>query len=203
MPFTISSNKTEALWSKMVESARKAVERVFGILQKRFQICKFQHLHFSTDQDKHNNMIRTIAGLHNFLHESDGMSDYWGEAENWDNDVAEGFHDLEVDNLDLLNPNDDSGAVEDDDPIHGDFEVESVIDAADINIGPEMEYMVNAAPEYIKVLDKFAYDAHSTRRNMMVRHFNIVHQNKSIRWKRRMEADNPKLNPSKRLRVFD
>jgi hypothetical protein len=65
-PYTIE----EARWSRMIESLRKDVERVFGVLKQRFRILKLGvTIQRFTMID---NIVHTCCALHNFLIEQNG-----------------------------------------------------------------------------------------------------------------------------------
>lgn len=68
----------EQLWSKWVESIRKDVECVFGILKGRFRVLKagiFLHKTDAADA-----IWLTCCALHNFLLEVDGLDKRWQEG---------------------------------------------------------------------------------------------------------------------------
>ena len=95
-PIKMSPYRFERLWSEWVESVRKDVECLFGILKGRFRLLRggicFQH------KDEIDNAVFTAAILHNMILTYDGL-DYWEEVD-WN----------------LLNPqptNDDEGFDED------------------------------------------------------------------------------------------
>ena len=74
-PFKHALDDTdEAKWSHHVESIRKDVECVFGILKKRFQILKFSSRFH--DMETIGKVFRTCCILHNMLHEHDGYDDH-------------------------------------------------------------------------------------------------------------------------------
>src|SRR6056300_425717 len=73
----------EMIWSHMIESVRKDIECVFGILKKRFMILKYAlRVHELETVGK---IFRTCCILHNMLHEYDGYDD-WNEGSNLDED---------------------------------------------------------------------------------------------------------------------
>jgi len=69
----------EALWSALMESCRKDVERSFGILKGRFRCLKLP-IEFHT-QDRIDNMFWSCCILHNMLLSYDGRDMLWQEEE--------------------------------------------------------------------------------------------------------------------------
>ena len=76
----------EHAWSKHIESIRKDVECVFGILKKRFMVLKYpSRFH---DMETIWKVFRTCCILHNMLHEHDGYDD-------WETEFTEKSVDIE------------------------------------------------------------------------------------------------------------
>ena len=74
----------ECEWSKHVESMRKDVECVFGILKKRFLLLKHPvRLH---DPQQIQNAFVTCCVVHNLLLDYDGYDDWELRDRNWEND---------------------------------------------------------------------------------------------------------------------
>ena len=80
-PLKHTSIPKDALWSKWVESVRKDVECVFGILKDRFRCLKLPiYLH---DENVIDNMFFTCCILHNMLLTEDGYDRRWENGVNW------------------------------------------------------------------------------------------------------------------------
>ena len=80
-PMKHTSIPTDALWSKWVESVRKDVECVFGILKGRFRCLKLPiYLH---DKAVIDSMFFTCCILHNILLTEDGYDRRWEDDINW------------------------------------------------------------------------------------------------------------------------
>ena len=80
-PLKHTSIPKDALWSKWVESVRKDVECVFGILKGRFRCLKLPiYLH---DQNVIDDMFFTCCILHNMLLTEDGYDRRWEHGVNW------------------------------------------------------------------------------------------------------------------------
>ena len=77
LPFGTCVAKDEVRFLRLHDALRKCVERVFGILQKRFQIILLTRMFFGTNSDRFSRMVRTLAALHNWLHEEDGQDKGW------------------------------------------------------------------------------------------------------------------------------
>ena len=78
----------ELRWSKWLESMRKDVECVFGILKGRFRILKTGiRLHGVEAADK---IWMTCCALHNFLLEEDGLDKEWenGVPSDWEGNLG-------------------------------------------------------------------------------------------------------------------
>ena len=81
-PMKHTASRVQRLWSEWVESVRKDVECVFGILKSRFRILK-QGFLFQT-QAMIDTVFFTCAILHNMLLEHDGLANRWDEDVAWD-----------------------------------------------------------------------------------------------------------------------
>ena len=74
-PFKACTTYAELRWAKWIESMRKDVECVFGILKGRFRILKTGiRVHGINACDK---IWLTCCALHNYLLEADGLSSEW------------------------------------------------------------------------------------------------------------------------------
>lgn len=90
-PLKHTSIPKDALWSKWVESVRKDVECVFGILKGRFRCLKLPiYLH---DKPTIDSMFFTCCILHNMLLVEDGYDRRWESDINWSGQA--GDHDYE------------------------------------------------------------------------------------------------------------
>jgi hypothetical protein len=87
------SKESEALWSCQIESARKDVERSFGILKGRFRCLKLPILFHK--QKNIDNMFFTCVILHNMILEFDGRDKLWEEDVDWNG--VDGDHFIEED----------------------------------------------------------------------------------------------------------
>jgi hypothetical protein len=88
-PLKHTSIPKDALWSKWVESVRKDVECVFGILKGRFRCLKLPIYHH--DQETIDNMFFTCCIIHNMLLSEDGYDKRWEANINWGG--QDGYHD--------------------------------------------------------------------------------------------------------------
>ena len=88
-PMKHTSIPKDALWSKWVESVRKDVECVFGILKGRFRCLKLPIYHH--DKEVIDNMFFTCCILHNMLLTVDKYDKRWEENINWAGN--DGHHD--------------------------------------------------------------------------------------------------------------
>jgi hypothetical protein len=90
-PMKHTSDLASAHFSTCLESVRKDVECVFGILKKRFRILKNAvELH---NQKEIDNVFFTCCILHNVLHHYDGYDVRWEEHIEWDNQDPDGEYD--------------------------------------------------------------------------------------------------------------
>lgn len=80
-PMKHTSKFKEALWSKWVESVRKDVECVFGILKGRFRCLKLPI--FYQTKSVIDSMFFTCCILHNILLNNDGYDVRWENNVNW------------------------------------------------------------------------------------------------------------------------
>jgi Plant transposon protein len=80
-PMKHTSKFKEGLWSKWVESVRKDVECVFGILKGRFRCLKLPI--FYQTKSVIDNMFFTCCILHNILLNVDGYDIRWEKDVNW------------------------------------------------------------------------------------------------------------------------
>ena len=85
-PLKHTSIPKDALWSKWVESVRKDVECVFGILKGRFRCLKLPIYHH--DNAVIDNMFFTCCILHNMLLTEDGYDRRWENGVNWAGQVG-------------------------------------------------------------------------------------------------------------------
>ena len=76
-PLKHSCNYPQIRWSKWLESVRKDIERVFGILKRRFIILK-SSMEYNT-QKKCDNVFTACCMLHNILHAFDGYDSRWDD----------------------------------------------------------------------------------------------------------------------------
>jgi Plant transposon protein len=77
-----TSCRDDQLWSEWIESTRKDVECVFGILKGRFRFLR--HGILLQTQDKVDTAFFTCCILHNLILEADGMDKRWEENVEWD-----------------------------------------------------------------------------------------------------------------------
>ena len=75
----------EQSWSKHVESMRKDVECVFGILKKRFLLLKHPVRLHKPEQIQ--NAFVTCCVLHNLLLDYDGFDDWELRDRNWEDEI--------------------------------------------------------------------------------------------------------------------
>jgi len=111
IPFSVSSMAADAKWTNMHESLRKAVERAFGILQKRFPVLKINRMHFNMQHDVFTKLLWTLVALHNWLHRINGMDQGWEES--WSSEVLKALDE------DLPNPAYNDDVVLQDGPTYG------------------------------------------------------------------------------------
>ena len=90
-PMKHTSLPNDALWSKWVESVRKDVECVFGILKGRFRCLKLPIYYH--DKATVDSMFFTCCILHNMLLSLDGYDRRWEADINWAGQA--GDHDRE------------------------------------------------------------------------------------------------------------
>ena len=92
-PMKHTTNPAAAHFSTNLESVRKDVEDLFGILKMRFRILKHAvELH---NQDQIDNVFFTCCILHNILHHYDGFDTRWEEHILWDSmDPDDEYDDL-------------------------------------------------------------------------------------------------------------
>ena len=81
-PMKHTSCRDDRLWSEWIESTRKDVECVFGILKGRFRFLR--HGILLQTQDKVDTAFFTCCILHNLILEADGMDKRWEENVEWD-----------------------------------------------------------------------------------------------------------------------
>ncbi|CAJ1955827.1 unnamed protein product [Cylindrotheca closterium] len=87
-PFKCQQDGTAVMiWSKWIESLRKDVECVFGILKKRFMVLKYANR--LRDIETIGKVFRTCCILHNMLLEFDGYDD-------WEEEFDEELVDVET-----------------------------------------------------------------------------------------------------------
>ena len=77
-PLKHATAYSQIRWNKWLESVRKDIERVFGILKKRFLILKYGMEYNS--QKKCDNVFLACCMIHNILHAHNGYGDQWDEA---------------------------------------------------------------------------------------------------------------------------
>jgi hypothetical protein len=86
------SNPEEIALSKRMESIRKDVECLFGVLKARFRLLKLPFLyHGNNSKSKCDNVFFTCCMLHNVLLQYDGLMD-WEADIDWES-AAEGYWD--------------------------------------------------------------------------------------------------------------
>ena len=81
-PMKHTSNRDDRLWSEWVESTRKDVECVFGILKGRFRFIR--HGILLQSQEKVDTIFFTCCILHNLILEADGLDKRWEQNVEWD-----------------------------------------------------------------------------------------------------------------------
>ena len=80
----IPTNPDYVAWRNQMESVRKDIEDIFGVIKGRFRVCKLPVLfHFKEQVD---NLVLTCFGLHNMLH-------VWDERDVWEAGVKWGAED--------------------------------------------------------------------------------------------------------------
>jgi hypothetical protein len=80
-PIKCAWSAAEVEWSCRLESVRKNVECMFGILKGRFRILKYPLMYHT--RDKLDNTFIACCILHNMLLIHDGMDVSWQDPENW------------------------------------------------------------------------------------------------------------------------
>lgn len=81
-PMKHTSNRDDGLWSEWVESTKKDVECVFGILKGCFRFIR--HGILLQSQDKIDTIFFTCCILHNLILEADGLDRRWEQSVEWD-----------------------------------------------------------------------------------------------------------------------
>lgn len=91
----LPTNPDFVAWRKQLESVRKDIEDIFGVIKGRFRICKLPVLfHYKEQID---NMVHTCVGLHNMLHAWDERDIWvvgvrWGEKDGQFDDGGGGMY---------------------------------------------------------------------------------------------------------------
>jgi hypothetical protein len=88
-PLKVSSDQREIRWSQWMESIRKDVECMFGILKGRWRILKTGIRLFGVESaDK---IWMTCCALHNWLLEVDGLDEKWesGVPSEWEGELGD------------------------------------------------------------------------------------------------------------------
>lgn len=78
----VFGSKNDILWSEMIESVRKDVECVFGILKQRFRMLRNGIL--LEDEKYVEYAFKTCCILHNMILLYDGLDERWEELVNWE-----------------------------------------------------------------------------------------------------------------------
>ena len=165
-PMKHASSRLERLWSEWVESVRKDVECVFGILKSRFRIFKQGFLFQS--QAMIETVFYTCSILHNMLLVYDGLANRWDEE-----NVA----------WDMINPqsgNDDNGYDVDE---LSNLQTRSQQEQRIINrvkqwkSANEVEYEGNEIEEEVELLFE-------DKRQMLCKHFSIAYSKGLVAWPR-------------------
>jgi hypothetical protein len=104
-PYGATSVRAERLWSEMLESVRKDVECVFGIMKSRFRILRHgMRIHYFHEIDA---VWFTCCIMHNMLLEHDGYTDALNTEEAWeslDPEIAGGRAQLMLTRADAAAP---------------------------------------------------------------------------------------------------
>jgi Plant transposon protein len=90
-PLKHTTDRWASLWSCTLESVRKDIEGVYGILKSRFRFMKNPiELH---NRSQITNAVHTICTLHNMLLNYDGLDSRWYEENDPDDDYNEVYDD--------------------------------------------------------------------------------------------------------------
>lgn len=164
-PMKHTSSRDDRLWSEWVESTRKDVECVFGILKGRFRFLR--HGILLQSQDKVDTVFFTCCILHNLILQADGLDCRWEENVEWDR----------------LNPqpgNSDDG-----------FDEEELVRVQ--SIGQQEQRILSRVNEYVDIFDEDiggndvveeVDEKFEEKRGMLIRHFKKAYESGLVSWPR-------------------
>jgi hypothetical protein len=175
-PMKHTSNRDDRLWSEWIESTRKDVECVFGILKGRFRFLR--HGILLQTQEKIDTVFFTCAILHNLILEADGMDRRWEQTVEWDR----------------LNPqpnNSDSGYDEDESasPHSVSLQEQRILErVAQYEPAIETEYEGNDVVEEVDI-------NYEEKRKMLIKHFKTAYDRGLVQW--------PRCFPEVKRRIYN
>ena len=164
-PMKHTSCRDDRLWSEWVESTRKDVECVFGILKGRFRFLR--HGILLQTQEKVDTAFFTCCILHNLILEADGMDRRWENNVEWDR----------------LNPqpnNSDVGYDEDDSARPQSISVQELRILERVEQYRSVREEVHVGNEVIEEVDENFDD----KRKMLIKHFKVAYDSGLVSWPR-------------------
>lgn len=159
-PMKHTSKHKEAMWSKWVESVRKDVECVFGILKGRFRCLKLPI--FFQSKELIDSMFFTCCILHNILLNVDGYDVRWEKNVNWQGQAGQhAAEDLTIFKRHLRRVNNIVGST--------DYSLQGI-------------QAVQNRYEIFHERGGEVQDSHYTLRDKLVEHYNYKHGKGEIEW---------------------